>query len=237
MSDDAFNLEINLRLRSLDELRGFLDMASAFGAHSLLSDLSMLGKVNIPTRGDAENQAEGSYPTPAGGVSEASGGEIGSAYSPPPTETEAPKRKRGRPAKEKAPDQLVESNVQDDTLANDPLPQTLPFPPDQAMVKSTPGQVTFDPFNLADIPMVPAGLVKQTDILGELGVDMAPAEKLQRARQMLLDLLAREPGRKAETDALLGKYGVPVLSAVPVERAAEFLADAMMIFNSEPGAA
>lgn len=228
MSDDNFNLEINLRLRSLDELRGFLDMASAFGAQSLLADLSSLGKVNIPTRGDAENQAEGSYPTPAGGVSEASGGEIGSASSPPPT----PKRKRGRPPLERPPDQLVESNVVDDTLTNDPLS----FPPAEPEVKSTPGQTTFDPFNLAGIPALPVTGVQQTDILGQLGVDMAPAEKLQRARQMLLDLLAREPGRKAETDALLGKYGVPVLSAVPVERAAEFLADAMMIFNSEPGA-
>ena len=209
------HIEIRMQFESLDALRGVLDLL-AQNPIPLLEEgtgpLSGIGQVFIPIRDEADQ--EGSYPDPATLSGDSAGAENASLAPAPKKRTRKPKA--AEPVGPQLPVEPVE------------------LPPDTSLMDTNPGPGSdakpVDPLGLDDLMTVPAEAAVHDDLTNA-------ADKRAKGRQMLLDLIARQPSRQAECRALLAKYGVKTFAEVSDERAGEFLADAYLVVNSEPGVA
>lgn len=220
MSEDL-HVEIRVNIQNLDALKALLDVL----AERVVSPLGNVPQFSIPIREAGAGQ--GSYPdvAPLGALGGEDAGESTVHASSP-----APKKKRGRPRKDSNVTDLVGSDLSDDSLVDDPLgvlPNNGPRDGDGVVDRNGPqlGE-------LEDTRIIHGS----GDVLADLGIDLTPAEKRAKGRQMLLALVASQPARSDECKALLGKYGVKTFAEVSDDRSAEFLADALLIVNSTPSA-
>jgi hypothetical protein len=131
--------------------------------------------------------------------------------------TEPPKRKRGRPKKEEP------------TPPEEPASNDLP-PGDNSGLSALddllakPEAKTKSPLDLLDAAFAPQSPAPLID-----GTNLSPEEQRTKGAELLLDLVNTNESRgKVAVRKLLDKYDVKSFSAIPLDRAGEFLADAIM---------